>query len=197
MSEERNAEHHPPKLYFFDKVFNKTILPLIPRRVRPNYITVARFLMVPWVAFFLWQGYYWVGLVLFLVAAFTDALDGALARTRDQITSWGKLYDPLADKLLICTTVFILVLKYVDFYAAWIIIIVESIIFTAAIFKKQSGEDVQSNFWGKMKMFLQVVGVVFLLLALVFNLESLIPVSRGTFYVSIAFAIISFFTYSI
>lgn len=190
-------EHHPPKLFFFDKVFNKTILRLIPKKVRPNYVTVLRFLLVPWVAFFLWQGNYWIGLVLFLIAALTDAIDGALARTRDQITAWGKMYDPLADKLLICTTVFILVLKYVDFFAAWIIIILESIIITAALFKKQSVGEVQSNFWGKVKMLLQVAGVVFLLLSLVFNLESLLPVSRGTFYVSIAFAIISLFTYSI
>ncbi|MCX6782068.1 MAG: CDP-alcohol phosphatidyltransferase family protein [Candidatus Magasanikbacteria bacterium] len=190
-------EHQLPKLFFFDKVFNKTILPLIPHRVKPNYVTMLRFLMVPWVAFFLWQGNYWIGLILFLIAAFTDAIDGALARTRDQITAWGKMYDPLADKLLICTTVFILVLKYVDFYAAWIIIVLESIIVVAALYKQHSGGEVQSNFWGKLKMILQVVGVVFLLLALVFNLESLLPVSRGTFYVAIAFAIISLFTYSI
>jgi CDP-diacylglycerol--glycerol-3-phosphate 3-phosphatidyltransferase len=190
-------EHHPPKLFFFDKVFNKTILFLIPRKVKPNHLTMVRFLMVPWVALFLWQGNYWVGLILFLIAALTDALDGALARTRDQITAWGKLYDPLADKLLICTTVFILVLKYVDVYAAWIIIILESIIIAAALFKKHGGGEVQSNFWGKAKMLLQVVGVVFLLLALIFNLESLLPVSRGTFFLAIAFAIISLFTYSL
>ncbi len=190
-------EHQIPKLFFFDKVFKKTILRLIPKKVRPNYVTVLRFLMVPWIAFFLWQGNYWIGLVLFLIAALTDAIDGALARTRDQITEWGKMYDPLADKLLICTTVFILVLKYVDFYAAWIIIILESIIITAALFKKQSGGEVQSNFWGKTKMLLQVAGVVFLLLALVFNLDALLPVSRGAFYVAIAFAITSLFTYSI
>lgn len=186
-----------PKLYFFDKVFKKTLLPLIPRKVRPNHLTVLRFLMVPWVSFFIWQGNYWIGLILFFIAASTDALDGALARTRNQITLWGKLYDPLADKLLICTVVFILVLKYVDFYTAWFIIILESIIVAAALYKRNNGGEVQSNFWGKVKMLLQVAGVVFLLLALVFNLESLLPVSRGAFYVAIAFAIISLFTYSI
>ena len=186
-----------PKLYFFDRVFGKTLLPLIPRRVRPNHLTVLRLLMVPWVAFFFWQGDYWVGLILFFIAALTDALDGALARTRNQITAWGKLFDPLADKFLICTAVFILVLKYVDFYTAWFIIILESIIVAAALYKRNSGGEVQSNFWGKVKMLLQVAGVVFLLLALVFNLESLLPVSRGAFYVAIAFAIISLFTYSI
>lgn len=186
-----------PKIYFFDKVLAKTLLPFIPRRVKPNYLTVLRLLMTPWVAFFVWQGNYWIGLVLFLIAALTDALDGAMARIRNQITTWGKIYDPLADKLLICTMVFILVLKYVDFYAAWIIVILETVIVTAALYKQHSGAQVQSNFWGKVKMILQVIGVVFLLLALVLNFETLIPISRGTFYVAIAFAIVSLFTYSI
>lgn len=197
MEHASHEEHHPPKLFFFDKVFNKTLLPLIPHKVRPNYLTVLRFLMVPFVVFFIWQGNYWIGLILFLVASLTDALDGALARTRDQITTWGKMYDPLADKLLICTVVFVLVLKYVDFYAAWIIILLETIIVTAALYKRKDGAEVQSNFWGKVKMCLQVLGVVLLLLSLVFQWDALLPVSRGAFYVAIAFAIVSLFTYSI
>ena len=191
------AREQPIKIYFTDRVLAKTLLRLIPKKVLPNYITAARLLMVPWVTLFIWLGNYWVGLILFLVASLTDALDGALARTRNQITEWGKLFDPLADKLLICTVVFVLVLKYVDFFTAWVIIIIESIIVVAALLKKRNGADIQANFWGKIKMILQVAGVAFLLLSLVFNLDALIPVSRGTFYVAIAFAIMSFFTYSI
>jgi CDP-diacylglycerol--glycerol-3-phosphate 3-phosphatidyltransferase len=187
----------PIKIYFTDRVLAKTLLRLIPKKVLPNYITAVRLLMVPWVTLFIWLGNYWVGLILFLIASLTDALDGALARTRNQITEWGKLFDPLADKLLICTVVFVLVLKYVDFFTAWVIIIIESIIVVAALLKRRNGMDIQANFWGKIKMILQVAGVAFLLLSLVFNLDALIPVSRGTFYAAIAFAIMSFFTYSI
>jgi len=191
------VREQPIKIYFTDRVLAKTLLRLIPKKVLPNYITATRLLMVPWVTLFIWLGNYWVGLILFLVASLTDALDGALARTRNQITEWGKLFDPLADKLLICTVVFVLVLKYVDFFTAWVIIIIESVIVVAALLKKRNGTDIQANFWGKIKMILQVAGVAFLLLSLVFNLDALIPVSRGTFYAAIAFAIISFFTYSI
>lgn len=191
------AREQPIKIYFTDRVLAKTLLRLIPKKVLPNYVTAIRLLMVPWVTLFIWLGNYWVGLILFLIASLTDALDGALARTRNQITEWGKLFDPLADKLLICTVVFVLVLKYVDFFTAWVIIIIESIIVVAALLKKRNGTDIQANFWGKIKMILQVAGVAFLLLSLVFNLDALIPVSRGTFYAAIAFAIISFFTYSI
>ena len=189
--------NQPIKIYLTDKIFEKTLLRLVPHRVRPNYLTAARLILVPWVALFIWLGNYWVGLILFLVAALTDALDGAAARTRNQITAWGKLFDPLADKFLICTVVFVLVLKYVDFFTAWVIIILESVIVVAALVKKRDGVDVQSNFWGKVKMILQVAGVVFLLISLAFNLDALIPVSRGSFYMAIAFAIISLFTYSI
>jgi CDP-diacylglycerol--glycerol-3-phosphate 3-phosphatidyltransferase len=191
------AREQPIKIYFTDRVLAKTLLRLIPKKVLPNYVTAIRLLMVPWVTLFIWLGNYWIGLILFLIASLTDALDGALARTRNQITEWGKLFDPLADKLLICTVVFVLVLKYVDFFTAWVIIIIESIIVVAALLKKRNGTDIQANFWGKIKMILQVAGVAFLLLSLVFNLDALIPVSRGTFYAAIAFAIISFFTYSI
>jgi CDP-diacylglycerol--glycerol-3-phosphate 3-phosphatidyltransferase len=187
----------PIKIYLTDRFFAKTLLRFIPRSVLPNYLTAARLLMVPWVALFIWLGNYWIGLILFLIASLTDALDGALARTRRQITAWGKMFDPLADKILICTVVFVLVLKYVDSFVAWLIVILESIIVVAALFKKRDGTDVQANFWGKTKMILQVAGVVFLLFALVFNLDMLIPVSRGTFYAAIAFAIMSLFTYSI
>lgn len=186
----------PPKLYFFDKVFKYTILRLIPHSIKPNHLTVIRFFMTPIVVFFLWQGSHWWGLVLFLIAAMTDALDGAMARTRNQITDWGKVYDPLADKLLICSVIFVLLLKYVDFYAAWMIIIIEIFIVATALIKKSKGKEMQSNFWGKMKMILQVTGVVFMLLAIVFHFDALVPVSRNVLYLSIGFAIISLFTYS-
>jgi CDP-diacylglycerol--glycerol-3-phosphate 3-phosphatidyltransferase len=184
-----------PKIYFFDKVLAKTLLPLFPEKYfKPNHFTIVRFILVPIVTYFFWSSHYWWGLSFFLVAALTDAIDGALARTRDQITEWGRIYDPLADKLLIGSAVFILVLNFVDVYAAMIIIFLEIITVTAALFKKRSGGQIQSNFWGKLKMCLQVLGVVILLLALLFNVETLLPVSQGTFYLAIAFAIMSLVT---
>lgn len=181
-----------PKIYFFDKVLAKTLLPLFPEKyVKPNHLTMVRFILVPVVTILFWSQCFWLGFIIFLLAALTDALDGAMARTRDQITNWGKVYDPLADKLLICSAVFILVLKFVDAYAALIIIFLEIIIVSAAFYAKRRGLVIQSNFWGKLKMILQVLGVVVLLIALVFNWEALLPFSRGTFYLAIAFAIMS------
>jgi phosphatidylglycerophosphate synthase len=83
----------------------KTVLRLIPRSVQPNHLTIARFWLIPFVAYFLFFGNYRIGLFVFILTALTDGIDGALARTRGQITEWGRLYDPVADKLLVATAV--------------------------------------------------------------------------------------------
>lgn len=186
------------KITFTDKLLAKTFLPLFPYWIKPNHITAARLVLTPLVIWLFWREQYLWGGILFLVTSFTDALDGAMARTRNQVTDFGKLFDPLADKVLICAVVYILVLKHVNVYAAWIIIILELIIIVAAFIKmKRGSRNIQANSWGKIKMILQVLGVVFLLLSIILNIEQLLPVSQGTFYLAIAFAILSLFTYSI
>ena len=116
---------------------------------------------------------------------------------RNQITEWGKVYDPLADKILIGSMVFIIVLRYIDFWTSMIIIGLEIIIIGAAWVRKMEGRVVQSNLWGKIKMGLQVVGVSILLLSIIFNCASLIPFASGTLYLAIAFAVVSLLTYGI
>lgn len=186
-----------PEITIFDRLLAKTVLRLIPQSVKPNHITVARLILTPAVVLLLWLDHYWIGLILFLLTAFTDAIDGALARTRDQITDWGKMFDPFADKLLICSTVFIIILKYVDIWAGWVIIFLEILIIIAALIQKKMGRVVQANLWGKIKMNLQVLGVVLLLISIVFQWEHLLPVSQGLLYTAAAFGILSLFSYGI
>ncbi len=186
-----------PKLYWTDKILAKVFLPFIPKSVKPNHLTALRFFLTPLVLILLWQERYVAGAIAFIFTAFTDALDGSLARVRNMVTEWGKIYDPLADKILIASVVYVVVVRYVDFYAAWAIIILEAIIIIAALVKHHNGDKTEANIWGKIKMLLQVAGVLIMLLAIIFNLEALLHFSRGTFYLSIAFGIISLFTYSI
>ncbi len=186
------------KISRMDKILAKVFLPLFSKRITPNQITAARVFLTPFVIWLLWQENYLWGGILFLFTSFTDALDGAMARTRNQVTDLGKMLDPLADKILICAVAYILVLKYLDIYTAWIIIVVELVIIAAAFFNHNYGNrHPQANFWGKTKMILQVLGVLVLLLAIIFNLESLLPISKGTFYLAIVFGVLSLFTYSI
>lgn len=182
-------------VHWHDRFLAATVLWAFPSFVRPNDLTLFRFLATPFVTWLMFQENYQVGLWAFLFVAFTDALDGSLARTRNKITDWGKIYDPLADKLLIGSMVFVIVLKYIDFWAAMIIVGIEVAIIASAWWWKHNGYPVQSNVWGKIKMILQVVGVVLLLLGVVFDWESLLPFTEGVFYLAIAFGIISLLTY--
>jgi CDP-diacylglycerol--glycerol-3-phosphate 3-phosphatidyltransferase len=186
------------KITFTDRILAKVFLPLFPKQIKPNHISVGRIFLTPLVIWLFWRESYLWGGVLFLFTSFTDALDGAMARTRNQVTRLGKMLDPLADKILICTVAYILVLKYIDVYTAWVVIILELIIIFAALIKYNRGDEhIQANGWGKTKMILQVLGVIILLLSIIFKLEHLLPISQGTFYLAIVFGVLSLFTYSI
>lgn len=185
------------KLFFHDKTVAKLFLWIFPKGIYPNHLTVFRFLATPVVAYFMFFDYYLVGLFLFLIVAFTDVLDGTMARTRDQITEWGKAYDPLADKILIAAMVFTIVLRYIDFWTSIIIIFLEIIIVSVAFARKKHGGKIQANVWGKIKMSLQVLGVVILLLSIVLGWGELLPLANGVLYLAIAFAIVSLLTYGI
>ncbi len=193
-----NTSFEPAEeIYWHDKILAKTVLRLFPKFVLPNHITVFRFIATPAVAVLVSYEQYYIGLIAFLIVAFTDALDGAMARTRNQITEWGKIYDPLADKILIGSMVFIIVLRYIDFWTAIIIIGLEFIIILTAWVRMRIGAKVQANLWGKIKMWLQVIGVVILLLSIIFNWAALLPFASGALYLAIAFAIVSLLTYGI
>lgn len=185
------------KIFWHDKVLAKTFLKLFPKKVEPNHITVFRFLATPIVAVLMFYGHYSIGLISFLIVAFTDVLDGSMARVRSQITDWGKVYDPLADKILIGSMVFIIVLRYIDFWPAIIIVSLESVIILVAFIRKGKGIEIQANIWGKVKMSLEVTCVVILLLSIIFDWAALLPIASGTLYLAIAFAIVSLLSYGI
>ncbi|MFM7793983.1 MAG: CDP-diacylglycerol--glycerol-3-phosphate 3-phosphatidyltransferase, partial [Microcystis panniformis] len=86
----------------------------------PNSITLSRLLGLPLILYWLHQGTEidrWLSLIIFLIAASTDWLDGYLARKLDQITELGKFLDPLVDKLLVLAP--LLALIEMDVIAAW------------------------------------------------------------------------------
>ncbi len=180
-----------------DKILSATFLKLLPRRVTPNQITIFRFFTVPFVAVLLYFGEYAYALPLFAISAFTDALDGALARTKNKITEWGKIYDPIADKLLIGVVALIVIPKYVSFYLVATIIFIEMFLIGMAYYRKNLGLEVSANMWGKGKMILQSFGVVFLLLYAVVSLPWLLMAGTYLLYGSIILALISVVTYGL
>ena len=69
----------------------------------PNALTMLRLALIPVFVILFWNGHRKMALVVFVVASLTDMLDGMLARKLNQITDFGKLFDPLADKLMVLT----------------------------------------------------------------------------------------------
>lgn len=187
-----------PKLYPADKVFAHTILPLVPSFLRPNHFTVARFAATPLVLWLLWQEWYLAGTIAFILTALTDAIDGSLARARNQITNWGKVYDPLADKFLILSVMVLLVTRYLAPSIVWGVGIMEAALILGALLKRRKvGAVIQSNTWGKTKMVLQSCGVFMLLLGILAQSPPVFLVANSLFVASIVFGTISLLTYSI
>ena len=107
------------------------------------------------------------------------------------------VYDPLADKILIASMVFIIILRYIDFWTSIGIVGMEIIIIFVAWIRKIKGYKVEANVWGKIKMGLQNIGVTILLLSIIFNWAALLPFASGVLYLAIAFAIVSLLSYGI
>ena len=141
----------------------------------PNYLTLARIVIVPLLVAVLltpfaeqWFGIssYALAIVIFLVASFTDILDGHLARRRNQVSNFGKLLDPIADKLLISAALIVLVEKHLA--PAWAVVIIlgrEFIITGLRSVAAADGIIIQAQKIGKLKMWAQCVAIVALLVA--------------------------------
>ncbi len=189
-------EKTTPRLQFSDKILARTVLPLIPTWVRPNWITSLRLIAVPFEVMFVLREQFGAAILLFLAAAFTDLLDGAMARTRNQITSIGKVLDPIADKLLIGALMVTMVVVYLSPQLAAIIIGLEIIFLIGGLYRLSRGIVPQANIWGKIKFNFQVLGVLFLF-ASVFAVDptSWQLLATVTFTLAIMFAIFSLATH--
>lgn len=185
------------KVTVIDRTINILLLWMFPAWVLPNHITAFRLLATPPTLVLLANGYYKIGAIVFLCVAATDALDGALARTRNKITQWGMLFDPLADKLLIIPTIIILMIAHLPRWVALIVVCTELLIIILALFWREKGQTVQANTWGKIKMILEVLGICFLFASIIFSLPVLIHIASLTLLVSVVCAFASLLTYGI
>ncbi len=186
------------KLNIHDKIIDRVFLKLLPSYINPNHITLIRVLLTPFVFWLIFNHYYHLGIVTFLLAALTDVLDGSLARTRNQITKFGVLFDPLADKLLIGSMVLLLVFRYLHPWLAVTVIGMEIFFIIGALVASVKFKTVRmANLWGKIKMILQVMAVFIILLGLVFDNTIFFTFASWLFGLVIGFAILSLFTYGI
>src|SRR3989344_534081 len=181
---------------FIDRVMEVTVLRLFPRYITPNHVTIFRFVSIPFILYLFSKEEYRVGTLLFLISAFSDAVDGAMARTRKQVTSWGKMFDPLADKLLIGLTSVIVVGQYLSIRLALSIVVVELLLIIGAVWGRyRGGREIQAGRIGKTKMILQSVGIGVLLLGIIFHLPLLFQLSYYILVASIFCALLALIVY--
>jgi CDP-diacylglycerol--glycerol-3-phosphate 3-phosphatidyltransferase len=102
---------------------------------------------------------------IFILASLTDKLDGYIARSRNQITNFGKFMDPLADKLLVTAALISLVeLHVVPSWAAVVIIAREFAISGLRSIAAAQGRVIAASWWGKIKTVIQIIAIILLLL---------------------------------
>ncbi|MFA6158413.1 MAG: CDP-alcohol phosphatidyltransferase family protein [Candidatus Paceibacterota bacterium] len=182
------------KVTWIDRVMAKVFLPFLPAGLTPNHITKFRLISVPFVALLLALDMYLAGTILFLFAAFSDALDGALARTKKLVTTWGTLYDPIADKLLVGTVATIVISKHISLYLALAIIVIEILLVSFAYYRYK-GRIVPAKTMGKTKMVLQCVGILLLLFYILSGIPALLVAATYVLYGAVLFALLSLFVF--
>ncbi len=101
--------------------------------------------------------------LIFIIASITDKLDGYIARSRNQVTTFGKFLDPLADKILVLTAMILLVER--GLLPAWIPVIVLAREFIVSGFRlvavEKGGVVIAASVWGKLKTVTQMIALIF------------------------------------
>ena len=131
----------------------------------PNRLTVVRIALVPVFVVLMalsdmadWIKY--AALAVYVIASLTDYLDGYLARKKKIVTNFGKLMDPLADKILVAAG-FIMIVG-AGTIPAWMAVVVigrDFILNTIRMFGKENGETISAGVYGKIKTASQMIGV--------------------------------------
>jgi len=135
----------------------------------PNALTLIRILLVPVLVVALTvetPGGSTIAAIVFAIAALTDGLDGYIARSRQSITTFGKVMDPIADKLMIAAALISLV--SLDRLAAWVAMLIIAREFAVSglrIAAGQQGVVIPASGLGKLKTIVQVVAVLVLIAA--------------------------------
>ncbi len=137
-----------------------------------NKLTIFRIILVPIMVIIPFLGIsgeifgipimYLILDLIFIIASITDKLDGYIARSRNQVTTFGKFLDPLADKILVLAAMILLV----EFgkLPAWIPVIVLTREFAVSGYRllavEKGGKVIAASFWGKLKTVTQMIAII-------------------------------------
>lgn len=162
----------------------------------PNKLTIFRVILIPFFVLFLLVDITaydkWIALAIFIIASFTDFLDGHIARKYHLVTNFGKFMDPLADKLLVCSALICLI--ELDRIPSWVVIVIiarEFIISGFRLVASDNGVVIAASYWGKFKTTFQIV-MICLMIA---DLSPLYLVTQIVMWIALALTIISLVDY--
>ena len=131
----------------------------------PNKLTMLRIILIPVFMIFLLTGHWYISSAIFVVASVTDTLDGQIARRYNLVTNFGKIMDPLADKLLVFSA--LLCMIQLGVVPAWMVVIMlarELLIVSLRAVAAAQGIVIAASWWGKIKTITQMAAVILLLI---------------------------------
>ncbi len=169
----------------------------------PNALTSIRFGLAIAVIALVPYGFYTAAMVIFIVAASTDWMDGYWARKYGQVTKLGRIFDPFVDKIIICGSFIALVAVPESGVPAWMAIAVvarELLVTSLRGMIEGSGGDFSASQLGKWKMVLQCAAVVGVLLCLIYHPtppQWMDWTTKGLLWGAIALTIYSGYDYSV
>jgi CDP-diacylglycerol--glycerol-3-phosphate 3-phosphatidyltransferase len=163
----------------------------------PNKLTLLRIFLVPVFVFLMLVPIFgdankWIVLAIFCIACFTDFLDGKIARKYHMITNFGKFMDPLADKLLVCSALVVLVgLGKTPSWFVAIIIAREFVVSGLRLIAVDNGIVIAASWWGKFKTAFQMAFIILILM----DIPALMIATTICFWLTLALTIVSMVDY--
>ncbi len=165
-----------------------------------NQITILRIFLIPVFVIFLGYNKPLYALITFLIAGVTDALDGFVARKLNQVTTLGKILDPIADKaLLISAFIFIYNSNLSVKFPYWFVVIVISrdvyiILGSLIIYLLKGNLEVRPSIYGKLTTFFQILSVLVILSANIIYIP--LEIVYTVIYIATIFTVLSALTYT-
>ena len=158
----------------------------------PNQLTIFRCILIIPFVILLMNGFDLISLAIFIIASLTDLADGKIARKYNLVTNFGKFMDPLADKLLVCSALIILI--QLGRIPAWVVLIIiarEFIITGFRTVASDKGVVIAASYWGKYKTTFQMI-MICLMIA---NIGWLSIVTDIIMWIALALTIVSLLDY--
>ncbi len=164
----------------------------------PNKLTVLRMALIPVFLILALNGQPTIACLVFIIASLTDFLDGYIARKYNLVSDFGKLMDPLADKLLVMSALIL----FVEFgtLPSWMVIVIlarEFIISGIRTVAASNGKIIAASKWGKFKTIFQMVAIISTLLVLLPDKGADVLLDNTLWLLAFVFTVISGMDYII